>query len=616
MYNNFFGFRERPFKLVPNPAYLFLSKSHEEAMAHLTYAVTQGDGFVEITGEVGTGKTTLCRAFLDNLDKTVEAAYIFNPKLDSIQLLKAIIDELGLNSAPDTAKELIDILNVFLMEQKAAGRKVIILIDEAQNLSKDVLEQLRLLSNLETTRDKLLQIILVGQPELREILDSYELRQLGQRITLSCQLEPLTLKETSEYITHRTTIASRKPCLIFDPAAIKAIHTYAAGVPRLINIAADRTLLTAYGLNQPTISGKIAKTAIRELSYRSDSRNTIPAFLRSRHIPIAIMIGLVILGIVVLNTGPHTMTNETPTEPLISRPEPAPAPIPDPIPDPEPNPAEAVPPRITPEPQPEPQPPEIAQTPQPVVATAPEPAPVQETAPTEEQEPAAPATAMDLAEVITRLDYRSSRRHALRTALEQWIPEPLIRNELDDIDEDLTFFRLSAGQNRLMMRRISGGLDLVRLLNLPAILELRHPEDSQPRYLTVSRISGDRVTLRARDITVLTTPEALAEYWSEIAYVPWNNFLNITGTVPRNAPEDSVLILKMLLQDLGYRDISMTPQYDEPTRAIIKKLQQKYGIEDDGKVGPLTKITLYRESGAYQMPGILISTKVPMEEMP
>ncbi|MBW2011384.1 MAG: AAA family ATPase, partial [Deltaproteobacteria bacterium] len=191
MYKNFFGFKERPFNLVPDPAYLFLSKSHEEALAHLTYAVVQGDGFVEITGEVGTGKTTLCRAFLESLDDDTKTAYIFNPKLDSIQLLKAINDELGINSDADNTKELIDSLNLFLIEKKTQGKNVILLIDEAQNLTREVLEQLRLLSNLETTKQKLLQVILVGQPELREKLDSHELRQLGQRISLSCQLIPL-----------------------------------------------------------------------------------------------------------------------------------------------------------------------------------------------------------------------------------------------------------------------------------------------------------------------------------------------------------------------------------------------------------------------------------------
>jgi len=203
MYKNFFGFRERPFQLIPNPAYLYLSPSHEEALAHLSYAISQGDGFVEIIGEVGTGKTTLCRAFLENLDENVEAAYIFNPKLNSRQLLKAINREFDIDSQTDDINALIEALNLFLMEKKAEGKRVILLIDEAQNLSKPVLEQIRLLSNLETTTSKLLQIILVGQPELGAMLDTYELRQLGQRITLSCSLEPLSLRDTREYIRHR-----------------------------------------------------------------------------------------------------------------------------------------------------------------------------------------------------------------------------------------------------------------------------------------------------------------------------------------------------------------------------------------------------------------------------
>ncbi len=294
MYSRFFGFEERPFKLVPNPAYLFLSKSHEEVMAHLTYAVSHGDGFVEITGEVGTGKTTLCRVFVENLDPATEAAYIFNPKLDAVQLLQTINSEFGIDATADTCKDLIDTLNVFLMSQRAADRQVILIIDEAQNLKAEVLEQLRLLSNLETTQDKLLQIILVGQPELSEMLNSYELRQLGQRISLSCRLMPLTAAETRAYIRHRIQIASRKGDDLFSSAAVRAIHRYSGGIPRLINIACDRALLTAYGRNCRTISGRIARAAIKELDSRGQpqrSRRWLTAFL-----PIAAAV-LIIMGV-------------------------------------------------------------------------------------------------------------------------------------------------------------------------------------------------------------------------------------------------------------------------------------------------------------------------------
>ncbi|KKK97420.1 hypothetical protein LCGC14_2652920, partial [marine sediment metagenome] len=266
MYNHFFGFTERPFKLVPNPAYLYLSQSHEEALAHLTYGLSQGDGFVIITGEVGTGKTTLCRAFLDKLDDNTEAAYIFNPKLNAVQLLAAINAEFRIHSDAKNIKDLIDTLNTYLLGQKAKGKTVIVLIDEAQNLSQDVLEQLRLLSNLETTRDKLLQIILVGQPELGDLLDSYDMRQLRQRMTLNCHLRPLTYQETKAYIHHRLHIASEKPAIQFDRAVLKAVYKYSGGIPRLINIACDRSLLSAYGKNQPNVTGRIARHAIRELS--------------------------------------------------------------------------------------------------------------------------------------------------------------------------------------------------------------------------------------------------------------------------------------------------------------------------------------------------------------
>ena len=273
MYNKFFGFKEKPFKLVPNPAYFYLSKSHEEAMAHLNYAISQGDGFVEITGEVGTGKTTLCRTFLDSLNGGVEAAYIFNPKMGPKQLLRTIIEEFGIQTRSDNTKDLIDMLNAFLMKIKASGKKAILLIDEAQNLNRNVLEQLRLLSNLETNRDKLLQIILVGQPELAEMLNSHALRQIGQRITLSYQLSPLTFKECKEYIQYRINVAAQKSAIKFDRSAYRQIFKYSKGIPRLINIVCDRSLLTAFVMNQFKISATVAKASVKELATRGQTRN-------------------------------------------------------------------------------------------------------------------------------------------------------------------------------------------------------------------------------------------------------------------------------------------------------------------------------------------------------
>ena len=271
MYEKFFNFREKPFKLVPNPAYLYLSKSHEETLAHLNYALAEGDGFVEITGEVGTGKTTLCRAFLENLDPDTTAAYIFNPRLGPRQLIRAINDELGVKYDADDTKDLIDKLNAFLIRKKTKREKVILLIDEAQNLNRNVLEQLRLLSNLETNQEKLLQIILVGQPELSEILDAHELRQLSQRITLRYQLSPLNHKETAAYIRFRIKIASQDTEIKFNRSALRRIFKYSQGIPRVINIACDRSLLTAFGRNRRKITGGIVRDTIKELMGSSAS---------------------------------------------------------------------------------------------------------------------------------------------------------------------------------------------------------------------------------------------------------------------------------------------------------------------------------------------------------
>ena len=268
MYNAYFGFREKPFKLVPNPEYLFLSRSHEDALAYLNYAISQGEGFVEITGEVGTGKTTLCRAFLESLDDSTVAAYIFNPKLSPKQLIRSINDEFGIAYDTDDTKDLIDKLNRFLLQKRQERKKVIILIDEAQNLSETVLEQLRLLSNLETKKEKLLQIILVGQPELAAMLDSHDLRQIGQRISIRCQISPLSLKETQEYIQYRLNIASQKRLTLFDPAAIRQIYAYSGGIPRMINIACDRSLLTAFGMNRSKVTRRIAQAALSEITHR------------------------------------------------------------------------------------------------------------------------------------------------------------------------------------------------------------------------------------------------------------------------------------------------------------------------------------------------------------
>ena len=247
MYESYFGLKEKPFSIAPDPRYMYLSESHEEALAHLLFGLQQGGGFVQLTGEVGTGKTTLIRALLEQMPESVDLALVFNPKLSPLEFVAAICDELQVPYEQDTAtlKTLTDALYDKLLENYNQGRRTVLIIDEAQALSVDVLEQVRLLTNLETTREKLLQIILIGQPELRSTLAREDMRQLAQRVTDVYHLESLNQLEVRNYLIHRLTIAGARK-LLFKDSAVKAIYRYSGGIPRIINEIADKALLAAY----------------------------------------------------------------------------------------------------------------------------------------------------------------------------------------------------------------------------------------------------------------------------------------------------------------------------------------------------------------------------------
>lgn len=269
MYATYFGLNEAPFSLTPDPRYLYLSQHHREALAHLLYGIGEGGGFVQLTGEVGTGKTTLCRCLLEQLPPQVDVALILNPRLTALELLKAICDELRIAYPPDTnsLKELVDKLNQYLLDAHARGRRTVLIIDEAQNLAPDVLEQIRLLTNLETATEKLLQIILIGQPELAILLDRRELRQLAQRVTARYHLRPLTQAETRAYIDHRLAVSGQKGTayMVFTRGAVRRIYRLSGGIPRLVNIICDRALLGAYARDRNRVDNGIARRAAVEV---------------------------------------------------------------------------------------------------------------------------------------------------------------------------------------------------------------------------------------------------------------------------------------------------------------------------------------------------------------
>lgn len=268
MYHQHFGLNEAPFSIAVNPRYLFMSQRHRDALAHLLYGVSGGGGFILLTGEVGTGKTTVNRCLLEQLPDTTDLAIILNPALSAVELLATACDELKIEypQGTESLKALTDALHRYLLDNHERGRKTVLMIDEAQHLDFDVLEQIRLLTNLETNDEKLLQIILIGQPELTEKLSRPELRQLNQRITARYNLQPLNLQETTAYVRHRLEVAGlRGGVSLFESAAIKQIHSLTRGIPRLINVLCDRALLGAYGQQRSRVNKKLIAEAAAEV---------------------------------------------------------------------------------------------------------------------------------------------------------------------------------------------------------------------------------------------------------------------------------------------------------------------------------------------------------------
>jgi len=292
MYTSFFGLNEKPFTITPDPRYLFMSERHGEGLAHLVYGITESGGFIQLTGEVGTGKTTLVRTLLGQIPAEVDIALILNPQLTAIEFLTAICEELGIALPEDkgSTKALVDALNHHLLDAHARGRRTILLIDEAQNLAEDVLEQLRLLTNLETAKQKLLQIILIAQPELREKLSQNNLRQLAQRVTGRYHLEPLSRDESDKYIDHRLRVAGALT-EIFDPRARREVFRLSGGVPRVMNVICDRALLGAYSRETRTVNKRLVRRAANEVS----GQPLPPVFMKFA-VPIISVIGLMVLG--------------------------------------------------------------------------------------------------------------------------------------------------------------------------------------------------------------------------------------------------------------------------------------------------------------------------------
>lgn len=264
MYKDFYGFEQYPFNVTSDPRFFYLSKRHREAFSYLVYGIQEKKGILEIIGEVGTGKTTLCKALIDKLDPQTKTAFILNPNLPGIQLLQAIIEDFGVTIKKRTKISLLFSLNRFLLDEITAGGNVVLIIDEAQNLTPRQLEEVRLLSNFETSQEKLIQIILVGQPELHDKLKQYDLRQINQRIAVRYRITPLEKNEVQEYIEHRIRISGGENKVFFSPEAFEQIFYHSKGTPRLINIICDRALLAGFSRETKNIDESIINDCIEE----------------------------------------------------------------------------------------------------------------------------------------------------------------------------------------------------------------------------------------------------------------------------------------------------------------------------------------------------------------
>lgn len=585
MYIEFYGLTEKPFNLTPAPKFLYMPESrnggkHGDALAHMRYGIENRSGFVLITGEAGAGKTTICRSFANGLDGNVELALIFNPKMTSIELLRKINREFGLPPSGETILDLVETLNAYLLEAAAAGKTCVLVIDEAQNLSPEVLEQIRLLSNLETDTDKLLQIILLGQPELNEKLQLQELRQLNQRITARYHLTSLDEQETLEYIAYRLHVAGSKGGVRFEKNAVRLIHGYAQGTPRLINAICDRTLLIGYTQNSRVITKDIVQRAAREV--RGDSlhapvqRTSPPPPSRFRAWAPAVF-GIV--AALAIGIGWGTWWERfSPRESAKAAPTPA-------APGLETEVKSASLPGSPPEGE---------------AAPVPIPSPPESSAAVKPELQGKPAPAINsLSLWLATLDPATARQEAGEALLRVWKQPDAHDGPKGDTPADFAAFARKYG---LEAEPLHAPLSEIAAINLPAFLALRR--EGPPCWVALLACKGDKMQLSGmRGAAIEADLQDLEKYYAGLAVALWRDsargkrFLR----VGQRGPE--VAQLKHGLRRLG----RLTPErvsdeYDAATAQAVSKLQADTGLLIDGIAGRQVRMVLSSWLGNESVP--------------
>ncbi|BCS94743.1 ATPase AAA [Desulfoluna limicola] len=531
-------------------------------MGHLTYALESGEGFVEITGEVGTGKTTLLRTFLEGLDDSVAVACIFNPTLNAVELLQSINRDFGTTASSTSRSDLTASLQRFLIENREAGKKALLVIDEAQNLSIEVMEELRLLSNLETTRTKLLQTVLCGQPELGAMLERYELRQLAQRISLSCRLRSLSRVETHRYIAHRVVRASLGDgSELFTKGARELVYRYSAGTPRVINICCDRALLCAYVGDRKRVDRRSVKEAVAELSDR-------PYLMRlPLGRPMLIwgggLLAVAMLAMVGL-MGTHRFLPPVSTSPVATRIETPAMPVfpPDPVPSAQ----EEIPPE-----------------PLPMVKVEGDSVDLVAAVP-------APPSAYKLSDLFDESSINGSVVWGMKRIMKSWGHE-LEASKLPSISDPYLLFLAAAAPFGMEVMPVDENHALALSFNLPALV-LFSTGGEQPLALVYEGEGGQGMLRFHSSKGVVEVSEDDVKLWAGRTIISCANPLGFSNMVTEYSPEQEVIALESALTRVGLSLERVDGVYDEETKAAVQSLQASYGIATDGRVGALTRVAL------------------------
>jgi general secretion pathway protein A len=583
MYTAFYGLREKPFALSPDPRFLFLAQSHREALAHLLYGVEQGEGFIAITGEVGTGKTTLCRTLLQRLGAESEVAFVFNPKLSALDLLRTINSEFGLPCQSDSQRELNDALNRFLLQKKRDGKRVLLIIDEAQNLEQETLEQVRLLSNLETESSKLIQIVLIGQPELDVMLESPQLRQLKQRIGVRWRLRPLSPSETRDYVRHRMRVAARGARELFSAPALRELHRLSGGVPRVVNVLADRALLAGYAAGAREIAPSLVRQAASEVRGEGKGGWISRRITRSPLLDVSVALALVLcVGLWLwLSASPRPPASAAgQAQPDVAAPPPAAAtstPLETAIPE-----AAA----------------EMTTSP----AAAAETTALAAYAPSASPSPGLAASDGSLPPLGTLLANEAvddNAANALAALLAVWGlgPETTPPRTLEDVLATLE-------RRRLSVMDLSGGdLASLRSFNHPALLRIK-AADGVPRLIVLRELDAWHATLDGVGPTgsVRVSAAELAALWDGEAWVAWRDFESLPDFLQQGVNARALLWLQESLASLGFYRGPITGRFDGETQAAVRAFQRSRALTEDGMVGPRTKMALYGSLNQYAVP--------------